>query len=159
MLSELISICNLEMSLVRAAIILCVLAGMYYYLVVTKKQLRDFRSVSPEHYDRIVDALARFQEERVGRADVHALSAHRATVSKHMNELKFRMPNDQGAVRTLERLIDQKEYELDDAIQGIRKSRGKPLEFPNALGTYFMNLEPILLKQDQEQSLAYSTIS
>ena len=147
------------MSLVRAAIILCVLAGVYYYLVVARKQLHDFRSVSPEHYDRIIDALARFQEERVGRADIHTLSAHRATISKHLNELKFRMPNDQDAVRTLERLIDQKEYELDDAIQGIRKNQGKLLEFPNALGTYFMDLEPILLKQDQEQSLAYSMIS
>jgi hypothetical protein len=148
------------MTLVRALIILFVVLGVYYYsLDRARKQLHHFRWVSPEHYDRILAALARFREEQWGRADIRSLSAHRATVSKHLNELKFRMPNDQKALQKLETIMEETEFELDDAIQGIRKLQGKPLEFPNALGTYFMRLEPILLKQDQEQSLAYSTIS
>lgn len=147
------------MFIIRGAIILLVLVWLYYYLVVGKKQLDDYRAISPEHYDRVVDALARFQKERYGRGDIHALSAHRSTVSHHLNELKFRMTNDENALKTLEKRIEEKEFELDDAIQGIRKLQGTPLEFPNALGTYFMKVEPILLKQDQAQSLAYSTIS
>jgi hypothetical protein len=93
------------------------------------------------------------------RGDIHALSAHRATVSKHLNELKFRMPNDARALETLDALIEAKDRELEDAIQRVRTDEGKTLEFPYALGKYFMHLEPLLLKQDQGQSLAYSTIS
>lgn len=147
--------------MVRGVIIVCVLVGLYYYFVILRrpKDLYDFRTISPEHYDRIVDALARFDEERMRRGDIHALSAHRATVSKHLNELKFRMPNDARALETLDALIEAKDRELEDAIQRVRTDEGKTLEFPYALGKYFMHLEPLLLKQDQGQSLAYSTIS
>ena len=151
------------MSYARATGILCVLMGLYWYLVVRSrrgmKELYDFRPVSPEHYERIMDALARFEEERTDRADIHTLSAHRATVSKHLHELKFRMPNDTKDVETLDHIIKTKERDLDDAIQAIRKEQGKTLEFPYGVGTYFMHLEPILLKQDREQSPTYSKIS
>jgi hypothetical protein len=139
-----------------------VLAGLYYYLVIARhhvRELYDFRTVSPEHYDRIMDALSRFEKEHTGRRDIRALSAHRAAVSKHMHELKFRLPNDTHAIDTLTRIIETKERDMDDDIHRIRKEQDKTLEFPYALGTYFMHLEPILLKRDQEQSLAYSTIS
>lgn len=149
------------MSLARGIIIVGALAALYYYFVILRrpKDLYDFRTVSPEHYDRIADALARFDEERTRRGDIHALSAHRATVSKHLNELKFRMPNDARALEALEGIIRTKEREMEDAIQRVRTDEGKTLEFPYAVGTYFMHLEPILLKQDQGQSPAYSMIS
>ncbi len=147
----------------RGIVILGVLAGCYYYFVVLRngapKELYDFRHVSPEHYDRIVDALGRFEKERTTRKDIHSLSAHRATVSKHLHELKFRLPNDTRAIESLERIIREQERDMEDAIQRIRKDDDKPLEFPYAMGNYFMHLEPVILKQDQGQSLAYSMIS
>ena len=153
---------NMSSSL-RAALVLGALMACYYYVIVVRngapRELYDFRTVSPEHYERVVDALGRFEEESRTRKDIHSLSAHRATVSKHLYELQFRLPNDTKASETLARITENKERDMDDVIQRIRKDSDKPLEFPYALGTYFMNLEPILLKPDQGQSLTYSTIS
>lgn len=145
--------------MLRSILVLSILAGAYYYVVVAQRRvprtLDDFKDVSPEHYDRINAALLAFDEERTGRADIHSLSAYRATVSKHLYELKFRLPNDVEQRDNLQQRIDAIERDMQDAIQRIRKNKGKHLEFPYQLGDYFMHLEPTTLKQDQGQLPTY----
>jgi hypothetical protein len=147
--------------MMQEVIIICVFVGLYYYFTKLQSHVPssfdDFRDVSPEHYERVNKALVMFEEERIGRADIHTLAAHRATVSKHLNEIKFRMPNDIEARDTLQKRIDRIERDLEDSIQFIRKQRGKHLEFPYPLETYFMHLQPVILTQDRVQSPAYST--
>lgn len=136
--------------MMREAIIILILAGLYYYFIklrsLVPSTIDDFRDVSPEHYRRINEALVRFEEERTGRADIHALSAHRATITKHLYELKERLSNDFEARSRLEARIREIERNLEDTIQFIRKQRGKNLEFPYPLEDYFLHLEPVVLQ-------------
>lgn len=149
--------------MLRALLVLGILGAMYVYIRFVKSgtplELARYRDVSPEHYDRILAAMARFEAERHGRGDIHALSAHRATVSKHLNELLFRLPNDSTRRDELAALTAQMEASLQDAIQVERKAKGKHLEFPYPLDTYFMHLEPLTLPQDRGQSPTYLTSS
>lgn len=142
--------------MLRALLVLGIIVAVYVYIRFvrsgTPMELGAFRDVSPEHYERILAAMDRFEAERQGRGDIHALSAHRATVSKHLHELLFRLPNDSQRHVQLTALISQMEASLQDVIQVERKSRGKHLEFPYPLDTYFMHLEPVIL-QAPKQSL------
>lgn len=147
--------------MIRAILVCLIIAGLYYYFLYARigvpLTLHAFKDVSPEHFDRILAALKRFEEERLGRGDIHALSAHRATVTKHLYEIKFRLPNDIERRAALQKIIDEMERDLEDDIQFLRKTRQRPLEFPYPLENYFMDLEPVVLKQDRGQSPAYSS--
>ena len=149
--------------MVRGLAVFLVLALFYYYFVFrissVPSTLAEFRAVSPEHYDRIVAATQRFDDERHGARDIHALEAHRAAILGNMYELKFRLPNDGKAQDAMQTLIDTQSKALENDIQRIRKGDGKPLEFPYPMETYFMHVEPLILKQDQGQSPTYSTFS
>lgn len=149
--------------MLRAVLVFGVLAGLYVYITFVKSgaplELMTYRDVSPEHYDRILAAMDRFEAERQGRADIHALSAHRATVSKHLHELMFRLPNDSTRREELEALTARMEASLQDVIQVERKAQGKHLEFPYPMDSYFMHLEPLILPQDRGQSPTYLTSS
>lgn len=149
--------------MLRGAGVFLVLAALYYYFVFRRMsvpmELDDFRKLSPEHYERIVTAIARFDEERAGKQDIHALEAHRSTIIGNMYELKFRLPNDGKAQAALQKLIDEQSRSLENDIQRIRKDVGKPLEFPYPMENYFMHLEPLILKQDQGQFPTYSSFS
>lgn len=145
--------------MLRSLVVFGVLAGLYVYIFFVRSgvpmSLGSFRDVSPEHYDRIRAAMDRFETERRAAADIHVLSAHRSTVSKHLHELMFRLPNDPPRRDELRRISTDIETSLQDAIQIERKSKGKHLEFPYPLDSYFMHLEPITLSQDRGLSPTY----
>jgi hypothetical protein len=149
--------------MLRALLVFGILAAVYVYIRFVRSgtplALAAYRDVSPEHYERIVAAMDRFEAERQGRGDIHALSAHRATVSKHVHELLFRLPNDSQRYAELAALSAQMEASLQDVIQVERKAKGKHLEFPYPLDSYFMHLEPVILSQDRGQSPTYLTSS
>lgn len=133
----------------RGILVLAVIILIGVYVLYIRNgapvSLLAYRSVSEEHYNRVITALQRFHEERLGRGDIHALSAHKATVIQHLNELKFRIPNDAEAQDNLERTIEDMTKSLENDMQRIRKSTETPLRFPYPMDGYFMDLEPYVI--------------
>jgi len=134
------------MSIVRL-LSLCVVFGViwYYYgrrhagvpVDVDVTALLAFESISPEHVERSLDAARRFEEERLGHADIHAMSEHMHVMLGHMNELLLRMPNDPPRAAQLRKLIEDTEYKMQDTLQRVRRDTNRLYAFPHQFGTYF----------------------
>ena len=112
--------------MLRGVCILVIIFALWYALDTMRGQLppdlriqaiREFRHLSPEHYDKAHAAARAFERERLGDADVSMLAYHTATILTSLRELYMRLPNDAAASDRLDALIDHTEYVLQHDMQ------------------------------------------
>lgn len=79
---------------------------------VEVEALREFRYISPEHYESAMDAARAFEKERIGDADLPTMARHAAAILENLSEISMRLPNDARARDTMDTLIRHTEYVL-----------------------------------------------
>lgn len=122
-----------------AFIVFAILAFAYY--IRERKVPHDvriperFREISPEHYDKALDAAERFETEysRRDKAYISAMTGEYLNFEKHSRELVFRLPQDPQAEADLEACILASLAAMRVRTDAIRRLQDHPLQYPQQL--------------------------
>ena len=114
--------------MLRGLVILALVGGLWYYFDLRLghlppdtgfEALSEFRSVSPEHYDKAIDAARSFEKERLGERNLGEMAKFTSIILENLNVLALYLPNDAARRDRLDAMIRQTETALQqDMTEG-----------------------------------------
>ena len=125
--------------MLRGLAILSIILAVWYYIDKTRgrlppdieiESLREFRHVSPEHYERAMENARYFEQERIGSTSTSKMSVYTARILENLNEILMRLPNDATRRDRLESLIEHTEAILQQDMEDVHGYGLSPSPFP-----------------------------